>query len=77
MALPAAGQPISMSMINVELGDGIFDTIDLKAASETFGETAPFGMDELAGLSGTTAPGFSATYRQTFPHYQLMPQEVQ
>ena len=31
MALPAAGQPISMSMINVELGDGIFDTIDLKA----------------------------------------------
>jgi hypothetical protein len=51
MALPAAGQPISFSQINVELGDGATDTIDLKAASETFGETAPFGMDELAGLS--------------------------
>jgi hypothetical protein len=48
-------------MINTELGDGTFDTIDLKAASTTLGEgDAPYGMDELAGLSGTTAPGFSA-----------------
>jgi hypothetical protein len=61
MALPAAGNPISFSQINVELGDGATDTIDLKAASTTLGEgDAPYGMDELAGLSGTTAPGFSA-----------------
>jgi len=61
MALPAAGSPMSMSMINTELGDGATDTIDLKAASTTLGEgDAPYGMDELAGLSGTTAPGFSA-----------------
>jgi len=61
MALPAAGQPISFSQINVELGDGATDTIDLKTASTTLGEgNAPYGMDELAGLSGTTAPGFSA-----------------
>ena len=64
MALPAAGQPISMSMINVELGDGIFDTIDLKAASETFGETAPFGMDELAGLSNDS-PAFTTALTAT------------
>jgi len=61
MSLPSAGSPMSMSMINTELGDGTFDTIDLKAASTTLGEgDAPYGMDELAGLSGTTAPGFSA-----------------
>ena len=61
MALPAAGSPMSMSMINTELGDGATDTIDLKAASTTLGEgDAPYGIDELAGLSGTTAPGFSA-----------------
>ena len=61
MALPAAGSPMSMSMINTELGDGATDTIDLKTASTTLGEgNAPYGMDELAGLSGTTAPGFSA-----------------
>ena len=52
---------MSMSMINTELGDGTFDTIDLKAASTSLGESdAPFGMDELAGVSGTTAPSFSA-----------------
>ena len=61
MALPAAGSPMSMSMINTELGDGTFDTIDLKTASTSLGESdAPFGMDELAGVSGTTAPSFSA-----------------
>ena len=64
MALPAAGQPISMSMINIELGDGIFDTIDLKAASESFGETAPFGMDELAGLSNDS-PEFTTALTAT------------
>jgi hypothetical protein len=64
MALPAAGQPISMSMINIELGDGIFDTIDLKAASESFGETAPFGMDELAGLSNDS-PAFTTALTAT------------
>ena len=52
---------MSMSMINTELGDGTFDTIDLKTASTSLGESdAPFGMDELAGVSGTTAPSFSA-----------------
>ena len=30
MSLPSAGSPMSMSMINTELGDGTFDTIDLE-----------------------------------------------
>ena len=63
MALPAAGQPISFSQINVELGDGATDTIDLKTASEDLGEsTAPFGMNELFGLSddGITFSAFAA-----------------
>ena len=64
MALPAAGSPMSMSMINTELGDGTFDTIDLKAASLVFGETAPFGMDELAGLSND-APEFTTALTAT------------
>ena len=61
MALPSAGLPMSMSMLNTELGDGTTDTIDLKAASISFGEdAAPFGMDELAGLSATAEPTFNA-----------------
>jgi hypothetical protein len=52
MALPAAGQPISFKDINDELGNSSQATLDLKSASEDLGEsTAPFGMDELAGLS--------------------------
>jgi len=74
MALPAAGNPISFSQINVELGDDATDTIDLKTASEDLGEsTAPFGMNELAGVSGTTAPSFSAFaasgWKWTNSHY--------
>ena len=63
MALPAAGNPISFSQINVELGDDATDTIDLKTASEDLGEsTAPFGMNELFGLSddGITFSAFAA-----------------
>jgi len=64
MALPAAGQPISFGDINDELGNTTTDTIDLKAASETFGETAPFGMDELAGLSNDS-PAFTTALTAT------------
>tara|TARA_B100001113_G_C21060039_1_gene600722 strand:- start:43 stop:1299 length:1257 start_codon:yes stop_codon:yes gene_type:complete len=61
MALPSAGLPMSMSMLNTELGDGEFDTVDLKAASIAFGEdAAPYGMDELAGLSATAQPTFTS-----------------
>jgi hypothetical protein len=63
MALPAAGQPISFGDINDELGNSTTATLDLKSASEDLGEsTAPFGMDELAGLSddGITFSAFAA-----------------
>ncbi len=54
MALPAAGQPISFGDINDELSNSTTATLDLKSASEALGESAaPFGMDELAGLSAT------------------------
>ena len=54
MALPAAGQPISFGDINDELGNSTTATLDLKSASEDLGESAaPFGMDELAGVSAT------------------------
>ena len=58
MALPAAGQPISFKDINDELSNSSQATLDLKSASESFEPdggasvaAAPFGMDELAGLS--------------------------
>ncbi len=52
MTLPAAGQPISFGDINDELGNSTTATLDLKDASEDLGETAaPYGMDELAGIS--------------------------
>ena len=64
MALPAAGQPISFGQINDELDNTTTDTLDLKSASEVFGETAPFGMDELAGLSND-APEFTTALTAT------------
>lgn len=63
MALPAAGLPISFKDINDELGNSSQATLDLKSASEDLGEPeAPYGMDELAGLSndGITFLAFSA-----------------
>ena len=63
MALPAAGQPISFGDINDELGNSTTATLDLKSASEDLGESAaPYGMDELAGLSddGITFSAFAA-----------------
>jgi hypothetical protein len=58
MALPAAGQPISFKDINDELSNSSQAELDLKAASIAFTSdggasvaAAPFGMDELAGLS--------------------------
>jgi hypothetical protein len=63
MALPSAGQPISFGDINDELGNSTNATLDLKSASESLGESdAPFGMDELAGLSddGITFSAFAA-----------------
>jgi len=63
MALPAAGQPISFSNLNTELGNSAEAELDLKSASEGLGESvAPYGMDELAGLSddGITFSAFAA-----------------
>ena len=58
MALPAAKQPISFKDINDELSNSSQATLDLKSASESFESdggasvaAAPYGMDELAGLS--------------------------
>ena len=51
MALPSAGNPISFKDINEEIGNTGNAELDLKTASETFGDTEPFGMDELLGLS--------------------------
>ena len=51
MALPAAGSAISFKDINEELGNNSQAELDLKTAAETFGDTQPFGMNELAGLS--------------------------
>ena len=52
MALPAAGQPISFGDMNDELGNSTTATLDLKDASTDLGKTAaPYGMDELAGVS--------------------------
>ena len=63
MALPSAGNPISFADINDELGNSTTATLDLKSASEDLGESAaPYGMDELAGLSddGITFSAFAA-----------------
>jgi len=52
MPLPSAGNPISFSQVNEELGNSAEAEIDLKSASEGLGEdVAPYGMDELQGLS--------------------------
>ena len=51
MALPAAGSAISFKDINEEIGNNSQAELDLKTAGETFGDTQPFGMNELAGLS--------------------------
>ena len=51
MALPSAGNPISFKDINEELGNTGNAELDLKTAAETFGDTEPFGMDELLGQS--------------------------
>ena len=51
MALPVAGSAISFKDINEELGNNLQAELDLKTAAETFGDTQPFGMNELAGLS--------------------------
>ncbi len=53
MALPAAGSAISFKDINEELGNNSQAELDLKTAAETFGDTQPFGMNELAGLSSS------------------------
>jgi len=67
MALPAAGQPISFGDINDELGNSTTATLDLKDASEDLGETsAPYGMDELAGISfSNVTPTFTTDLTAT------------
>ena len=67
MALPAAGQPISFGDMNDELGNSTTATLDLKSASEDLGETAaPYGMDELAGISfSNVTPTFTTDLTAT------------
>ena len=67
MPLPSAGNPISFKDINDELGNSSRTTLDLKSASEDLGESsAPFGMDELAGLSSEDAtPTFTTDLTAT------------
>jgi len=65
MALPSAGNPISFKQINDELNNSSEATLDLKTASEELGEdTAPFGIDELYGLS-FDAPAFTTALTAT------------
>ena len=65
MALPSAGNPISFKQINDELNNSSEATLDLKTASEELGEdTAPFGIDELYGLS-FDAPVFTTALTAT------------
>ena len=65
MALPSAGNPISFKQINDELNNSSEATLDLKTASEELGEdTAPFGIDELYGLSFDT-PVFTTALSAT------------
>ena len=55
MPLPDSGQPISFEDINLELGNSANTELDLQSASVLLGESdAPYGMDELAGLSFNT-----------------------
>jgi len=55
MPLPDSGQPISFEDINLELGNSSNTELDLQSASVLLGESdAPYGMDELAGLSFNT-----------------------
>ena len=55
MPLPDSGQSISFEDINLELGNSANAELDLQSASVLFGESdAPYGMDELAGLSFNT-----------------------
>lgn len=54
MPLPSAGQPISMSMINTELGNAATDTLDLQTAGDAFSGVntdGVYSMDEFYGLS--------------------------
>ena len=52
---------LSFDLINDELGNNSTDTLDLQTASNELGATgAPYGMDELIGLSGAgTRPNFT------------------
>src|SRR5210317_198949 len=52
---------LSFDLINDELGNNSNDTLDLQTASNELGATgAPYGMDELIGLSGAgTRPNFT------------------
>ena len=55
MPLPDSGQSISFEDINLELGNSANTELDLQSASVLLGESdAPYGMDELAGLSFNT-----------------------
>lgn len=55
MPLPESGNPISFEDINLELGNDADAELDLQSASVLLGESdAPYGMDELQGLSFNT-----------------------
>lgn len=66
MALPASG-PISMSMINIEIGDDFDQQVSFQSIATDFNLSAPnygdstrgFGIDELYGLSPSLTAVFS------------------
>ena len=59
MAIIGSGNPVSMSSMNVELGDGATDSISLRATSNAFGLGTPDSFSELYGLTNES-PAFSS-----------------
>ena len=59
MAIIGSGNPVSMSSMNVELGDGATDSISLRATSNAFGLSTPDSFSELYSLTAES-PAFSS-----------------
>ena len=64
MAIIGSGNPVSMSSMNVELGDGATDSISLRTTSNTFGLSSPDSFSELYSLSNDS-PEFTTALTAT------------
>ena len=64
MAIIGSGNPVSMSSMNVELGDGATDSISLRTTSNTFGLSSPDSFSELYSLSNDS-PAFTTALTAT------------